>query len=392
MTGLRFLPKLLVALLAAALLLAACGADNDVAAPDTAEEDEAPAATSEADGDTPEPESAADPVRLTAQSYLGEAAALGRIAAWFYEEVESRTRGAVTFDAFWDGSLVEALGIRDAIRDGRLDVGQATHAYHPDEFPITGVTAIPFVTNNVPAQTAALTRLYHQSDAYRDEWESQGLRLISFLAVPPSVLGTVQPVSSLDDLSGMQIRGVDRFIPALEVVGANPVSLTAFEVYEALERGTVAGYTGIPLDIAGALSLHEVAPHVLDMGQGLYAGAYLAMSLRTWESLDPSVQNVIDEVAAEIPAMIGDLYAEGEGRACEAVHDADGSVAVLSEAEVQEWAELLGDTVLETWTGRVAGAGQDPDAVFATYESLLRDAEAAHDDYASGLEACAASF
>lgn len=335
---------------------------------------------------------AADAVTLTAQSYLSEASALGRVAEWFYGEVETRTEGAVRFERYWDGSLVEALGIRDAVSDGRLDVGQATHSYHADAFPVTNVTAIPFVTDNVPAQTAAMTELYRTSDALREEWESQNLHLVSFLAVPPSVLGSKEPITDVDQLEGMQVRGVDRFIPALEAVGANPVSLTAFEVYESIERGVVDAYTGAPFDVVGALGLHEVAPHVTDMGQGNYSGAYLAMSLPVWESLDPAVQQTIEDVADEIPSLVGEYYAEGEDAACDLFAEAGGSVTELAQAEVDAWAQALGSQVRDAWSEQVAAVGADPDAIFSEYEALLETAKASHPDYESGLARCAAAM
>lgn len=394
-SGMRL--RLVASIVVTGLAITACGGDDADPADETATDagatspdDQSTEESSATDDETSEPMDV-EPVQLTAQSYLGEGSALGSVAAFFYDEVTARTSGAVTFDTYWDGSLVEALGIRDAVADGRLDVGQATHAYNPDDFPITNVTSVPFVTDNVPAVTAALTRLYHEDDAYREEWESQGIRLVAFLGVPPSVLGMAEPVTGLDDLAGQQIRGVDRFIPALETVGANPVSLTAFEVYEALERGTITGYTGIPFDVVGALSLQEVAPHVVDMGQGVYAGAYLAMSLDSWNELDPAVQAVIDEVAAEIPGMIGGAYETGEQSSCDLFHEADGSVTVLPEAEVQSWADQMGDSILETWKSAVTATGADADAVYASYQSLVAEAEGEY-AYDSGLAACAETF
>lgn len=381
----------------AVMVLAGCGGDEagDASSPEASAADTTAPQTDAAGSDTEsQPATEAPPaeaVELTAQSYLSEGAALGRIAAWFYDEVEARTDGAVTFDRYWDGSLVEAVGIRDAIADGRLDVGQSSHAYQPESFPLTNVTGIPYVTDNVPAQSAAMTNLTAESDAYRAEWENQGLHLVAFLAVPPSVLGSSEPIDDIGQLEGMQVRGVDRFIPALEAVGANPVSLTAFEVYESLERGVVEAYTGVPFDVVGALALQEVAPHVTDMGQGNYAGAYLAMSTSTWDSLDPSVQQVIDEVAAEIPGLVGEYYAEGEDASCTAFADADGTVSVLPDDQVQAWADAIGDTIEVSWQDGVTAAGGDPTAFYDLYQAQLEDAQGGYSDYESGLARCAES-
>ncbi len=370
---------LIVSLGLVAVTLAACGGGDDGAGSEATEPADA-AAVENID------------VTLQAQSYLSESAALGRVAAWFYDELESRTDGAVTVDAFWDGSLVEALGIRDAVSGGRLDIGQATHSYHPEAFPLTNITALPFETDNVPAQTAALTALYHDDEAFRAEWESQGIRLISFLAVPPSVLGSSEPIASLDQLQGQQVRGVDRFIPALEAIGANPVSLTAFELYESLERGVVSAYTGVPLDVVGSLGLHEVAPHLVDTGQGNYSGAYLAMSLQAWDSLPASVQETIDEIATELPELVGQYYAEGEDVACTAFADAGGSVTVLDDGERDRWAELIGDGIEGPWREAAEAAGADPDALLEAYRTGVAEAEGQFGDYENGLARCAETF
>ena len=369
--------RYVAAALAVVLVIAACGDDDSSGT----------SATSSNAGATTAGTIA--PVQLTAQSYLAEAAALGKVAAWFYDEVEARTNGAVTFDRYWSGSLVEPLGIRDAISDGRLDVGQASHAYHPDAFPITNITAIPFATENVPAQTAAMTRLFSENAAFRAEWESQGLHLVAFLAVPASVLASKEPITTIDQLRGMQVRGVDRFIAGLEAVGANPVSLTAFEVYESVERGVVDAYTGIPLDVVGALKLQEVAPFVTDMGQGNYAGAYLAMSLATWNALDPSLQQIIDQVAAEIPPIVAGFYSTGEDASCEAIRAAGGAVSVMAPDQVSAWADAIGTIVKDKWAAEV---GADADAIFARYEALIAEEEGSYSSFESGLARCAATF
>ena len=374
-----------VSLVAIATLAVACGGSE----PSTSESqtDSTPGLTETDDPSQP-------PVTLTAQSLLPEASALGQLASWFYDEVEARTAGAVTFERFWDGSLVEAVDIRNGLEDGRLDVGQSSHAYQAAAFPLTGITDIPYATDNVPALTRAVTSLYHESPAMRDEWEAQGLRLVSFLAVPPSVLGSTEAIEGIDDLVNRQVRvgAADRFTPAVEAVGGNPVSLTVFEVYESVERGVVSAFLSVPLDLVAPLSLHEVAPYITDTGMGLYSGTYLAMSLATWNELMPGTQQIIDEVAAEIPSRIGEYFAAGEEAACEAIGQAGGTVTLLPEDEIDAWEDAIGTTVLDRWSQGAEDAGVDADEFFSQYEAELASASAEHPDYENPIHKCASSL
>lgn len=326
-------------------------------------------------------------------SFLSPDTAQGRAITWWIDELERRTNGQVTVETHWDASLLGAEEIRDGVRDGRVDLGNLSYAYTPSDFPLTSLVEVPFLGSNLPAQTVAQNELYAQNEAFRAEWEqNQGIRVMSFVGVPPALTGTKEPVTTVDWYRGKTIRASGAFIPALEAIGSNPAAIPVPETYEAMQRGTVDAYGSLILDVITPLSLHEVGPHVHDPGLGHFANSTWTMSMSTWESLSPEVQGIIEELNAEFPQQLTNAAEETEDAACDQILAAGGSASVFSEAQTEQWRRAIGDSMLNDWTSRAEDAGvDDPAAMYEQFTDFYHEAETGEfADYQSGIERCAA--
>ena len=104
-------------------------------------------------------------------------------------------------------------------------------------------------------------------------------------------------IKSIDDLKGMKIRvpPLTRFF--VSAVGAEPVTLPPGEVYVAMERGTVDGFSWPYFDGFTNFGWQEVTKYVVDAP--LYRnGITIHMNMKKWDSLPADVQkNVIDAIA-----------------------------------------------------------------------------------------------
>lgn len=332
-------------------------------------------------------------VELQMASFLSPDTAQGRAITWWIDELERRTNGQVTVETFWDASLLGAEEIRDGVRDGRVDLGNLTYAYTPSDFPLTSLVEVPFLGSNLPAQTVAQNELYAQNEAFRAEWEQdQGIRVMSFVGIPPALTGTKEPVTTVDWYRGRTVRASGAFVRELEAVGGDPAAIPVPETYEAMQRGTVDAYGSLILDVITPLSLHEVGPHVHDPGLGHFANSTWTMSMSTWESLSPEVQGIIEELNAEFPEQLTSAAEETEDAACDEILAAGGSASVFSEAETEQWRRAIGDSMLNDWTGRAEDAGvDDPAAMYEQFTDLYHEAETGEfADYQSGIERCAA--
>src|SRR5690606_786043 len=108
---------------------------------------------------------------------------------------------------------------------------------------------------------------------------------------------TVDPVTKLEDLRGMKIRGGSRIInDMLTRLGAEPVGMPVPQVPEALSKGVISGTT-IPWEVTPSLKVAElVKNHTGFSGKnGLSTQTFgFTMNLDRYNSLPDDLKAIID--------------------------------------------------------------------------------------------------
>lgn len=333
-----------------------------------------------------------DSRELTMQSYTGQTVSYGVAMDAWMEEVTGATEEALTFRANYDGALYNVTEIVDAVRDGRLDVGHFSVSYYPGKFPLTSISDVPFITDNLPAQMAAMNTLFEENEDLQAEFEKQGLHYLGFLAVPGSVATAPEKFNSLDYFDGKTIRGSAGLIPALEAIGVTQiVTPPVHELYEALERGLADAVVGFALDVGVQMSLQEVTPHFVDVGAGQWADTVLVMNKDTWESLPSEQQEAINRALKNIPQNLVEAQIRTEDQACTQLLDGGGSASRLTDSAIEEWRKAASGPLKEGWVSRAKKAGvEDPAAFWDAYMAALDDATQEFPNYQSGIARCVA--
>lgn len=367
-------------LLVLALLLAACGGEQQASV--TAEDGD----PADAAGDVVEVES----VAWDMAAFLPEDTGQGRAYARWMEELQSRSGGAVEITPFWSGELLGPQDIKTGLQDGRVQLGNLSYAYTPNDFPLTQMVEIPFLGENLGAQVTAMNALYAENEEFRAEWEDQGIKVLSFVPIAPSLTGATEQVDSVDWFESRDVRAAGFFVQALEAVGANPAAIPVGEIYEAMQRGTIDAYGGMILDVIPSTGLHEVGPHIHDARLGHYAITTWGMAMETYEALSPELRALVDEVSAEFPQWVVETTSQAEDDACEVILEEGGSVSIFPEAETERWREAIGDAPRQAWEERAAEAGvSDPAAMYDQFVAFYEEAaEGEFADYVSGVSRC----
>lgn len=321
--------------------------------------------------------------------FSGENDPHGRLWAWWMDEVERRTDGAVSFEPFWDATLLDATEMVDGLRDGRVDLATVAPTYYPGTFPVTNVAELPFVTENVPAASQAFAELGRTSEPLRAEWSRQGLHPVAFNAGPGSAIGSRDPIDSVDDLDGMRLRALDRGSKLLARAGANLVNIGLPELYSSLQRDLVNGYYGVPFAFAGPTRLIEVTEHLTDPGIGLAAMSALAMSESGWERLPADVRDAMEEVSAEVPAQQARFLAAAEDETCAAAREEGVEISVLPPAEVERL-RAGADEIRDAWIAEADDAGYPGERFHREYTTAVAEAADDFPDYETGLKRCLA--
>lgn len=333
---------------------------------------------------------AIEPRKLTYATYLPNTYALVKVDNWFMDEVTKRTNGAITFEPYYGGTLLGASDMLPGIAAGAADMGNSVpSAYNRADYPLSNIT-LPFITEHVDSVSKAFKSLYEENDAFRQEYESKGIRLLYAPAYGENTLWSTKPVAKPSDVDGLRVRAVLAIGDALADLGASPVAIPWNEALEGMQRGVVDAMSAAPFDTAVAGGLPEVAPHGSDVGRmGVYAVSATVLNADTWNQLEPEAQEVFAQVASEVPdyyiGLLNETVDESAQKLAELVNAGEVTLHRFSEEDRQAMIEQAGAPIEQVWIEKANAAGIDGAAVLKQYKDLVArfDKETA---YAPGFD------
>ena len=162
----------------------------------------------------------------------------GVIKPWM-EAVSAEVGDAARLQGFWGGTLgKDPFKQFELVRNGVADVTWVLPGYTGGQFPEMSLFELPFLFDDAEEASAVGWKLHEQGLLTGFD----GVHVLGFFTTEPNAIYMDEPIGSLDDLSGLKLRSVGpvhaRF---LEVFGATPQTLSAGEINEALNRGTIDG-------------------------------------------------------------------------------------------------------------------------------------------------------
>ncbi|OGB21578.1 MAG: C4-dicarboxylate ABC transporter [Burkholderiales bacterium RIFCSPHIGHO2_02_FULL_66_10] len=275
------------------------------------------------------------------------------------QKVEAESGGRIKIQLFHAMQLGGAPPqLFDQARDGVVDITWTVLGYTPGRFNKSEVFELPFMSGSAEQSSRAF-------QAYVEKFAADEFKDVKLIAVHthgPGLFHTKAPVTGLESLRGMKIRGGSRIINnMLTKLGANPVGMPVPAVTEALSKGVIDGTT-IPWEVTPALKVSElVKNHTTFAGQqGLYTQTFaFSMNRSAYDKLPADLKKVIDNSSGiETAAMFGRAMDEGDkvGRAI--AEKAGNSIVTLDVAETQRWRRTAG-TVETDWVNEMKGKNID---------------------------------
>ncbi|ODS71321.1 MAG: C4-dicarboxylate ABC transporter [Acidovorax sp. SCN 68-22] len=258
----------------------------------------------------------------------------------------------------------------DQAKDGVVDIIWTVLGYTPGRFPKVEAFELPFMTKKAEAGSLAFNEFVHAHamDEFAD------VKLLCAHIHGPGLVHTLKPVTKLEDLKGMRIRGGSRVINImLEQIGAVPVGMPVPQVTEALSKGVIDGTT-IPWEVAPSLKVQQIVHNhtVFAEGKGLYTQTFgLVMNKASYNKLPPDLQKVMDaNSGAAAAALFGRAMDEGDKLGLAAAQAAKNNIIVLDAAETQRW-QRAASGVRAAWYKEVAEKGIDGPKLAAAAEALI---------------------
>ena len=136
-----------------------------------------------------------------------------------------------------NASLFKAPEIKRAVQGGQAQAGEILLVNFENEDPLYGVDGIPFLATSYDASF----KLYKASrKALDDRLAKQGMKLLYAVPWPPQGIYTNRTLASGADMKGLKWRAYSPATSKIaELVGAQPVTVQAAEVSQALATGVI---------------------------------------------------------------------------------------------------------------------------------------------------------
>jgi TRAP-type C4-dicarboxylate transport system substrate-binding protein len=158
----------------------------------------------------------------------------------FAADVDKATGGKLKITVHANASLFKAPEIKRAVQGGQAQIGEILLANFENENPLYGVDGIPFLATSYEESM----KLYKASKkAQNDLLGKQGMMMLYAVAWPPQGIYSKKPIESAADMRGLKWRAYSPSTSKIaELVGAQPVTVQASELSQALATGVVESF------------------------------------------------------------------------------------------------------------------------------------------------------
>jgi TRAP-type transport system periplasmic protein len=258
----------------------------------------------------------------------------------------------------------------DQAKDGVVDIIWTVLGYTPGRFPKSEVFELPFTSGSAEVSSRAMQE-YVQKNAM-DEFKD--VKLIAVHTHGPGMFHSKDPITKLEDLKGMKVRGGSRVINImLEQLGATPVGMPVPAVGEALSKGVISATT-IPWEVVPALKVQQIVKNHTGFAgdKGLYTQTFaVAMNKASYDKLPPDLKKVIDNNSGiEAAAMFGRAMDMGDKEGLALAKSAGNNIVTLDATETARWQRTAAG-VRAAWYKEVGEKGIDGPKLAAEAEALI---------------------
>ncbi|MEW2354417.1 C4-dicarboxylate ABC transporter substrate-binding protein [Spirillospora sp. NPDC029432] len=277
------------------------------------------------------------PIKLTTQSPSPKGSVTGKNVEDYLKAVTDWSGGKITWEVSYSNGVAPPEEVDDALRDGRLDLGQVLPIYEPSDYPANAaLIQTTFLSEQTPVTGALQSNAWPNEVAFEipeimKEFRDAGMEpLMPQYDSGSNVLFCRDEPRGLKAFHGRQAAsGGQAQTAEITSLGGSAVSVPYTELFEGLERGIVD--CSVSSLTVGVLSgFISAAPHVtIDPQAGLAtAPGAMAMSGRAWKRLPLAARQLLfDRLDVFMTSNIRDKIWPNSVAAVKAAKAAGGSVA-----------------------------------------------------------------
>jgi TRAP-type C4-dicarboxylate transport system substrate-binding protein len=227
----------------------------------------------------------------------------------FANAVDKATGGKLKITVHANASLFKAPEIKRAVQGNQAQIGEILLVNFENEDPFYGLDGIPFLATSY----GDAMKLYKASrKTLEGKLAKQGMKLLYTVAWPPQGIYTNRTLDSTADMKGLKWRAYSPATAKIaELVGAQPMTVQAAEVPQALATGVIDSYMS-----SGATGYdsktYEHIKNFYDTQAWLPKNAII-VNQKAFDALDKPTQAAVLKAAAEAETRGWKLSEEKNG-------------------------------------------------------------------------------
>lgn len=294
-------------------------------------------------------------IGMTGQSHAADPIKLVMVGAWkpgvspaadigikFMETVNEMSGGKLVIEFKGASDVIPTFDQPEALVRGVFDVWYGAPNYWAGVVPGGYFSELSSyeIPDNGPGSDlfAFIVKMY----------EKHGVRYLGHysgaLGTGNHFMYTQKEITGIADLKGMKVRvpPLTRFF--VDAIGAEPVTLPPGEIYLALERGTVEGFTWPYYDGFTNFGWQEVSKYLVD--HPLYRdGISINVNLEKWNSLPEDMQQIMLKAAAQTQAWSVGWVTDAQTKQLDGMRAGGMKSIKLSPAEAKRWNETANEAL-----------------------------------------------
>jgi TRAP-type transport system periplasmic protein len=213
----------------------------------------------------------------------------------FASDVDKATGGKLKITVHPNGSLFKANEIKRAVQGGQAQIGEILLVNLENENAIYGIDGVPFLA---VSYTEAKRLAAAQRPALDKLFGAQGIKLLYTVPWPPQGIYVNKEIGSVADMRGLKWRAYSPATAKIaELIGAQPVTIQAAELSQALATGVVNSYMS-----SGSTGYdsktYESIKYWYDTQAWLPKNAII-VNAAAFNALDPATQAAVTKAATD---------------------------------------------------------------------------------------------
>ncbi len=271
----------------------------------------------------------------------------------FASDVDKATAGKLKITVHSNASLFKAPEIKRAVQGGQAQIGEILLVNFQNEWQIFGADGLPFLADSYDS-AAKLWRV--QKPMVDKKLGEQGMMVLFAVAWPPQGIYTKKPIASASDMKGLKWRAYSPATARIaELVGAQPVTVQAAELSQAMATGVVDSYMS-----SGSTGFdsktYEHIKNWYDTQAWLPKNAVI-VNRAAFNALDKPTQDALMKAAADAETR---GWASSRKTNIEVLDKLKANGMTIHQPSAQLNADMkkVGDTMLKEWLEKAGPEGQ----------------------------------